>query len=345
MKKVSIIIPVYNSQEYLPKCLESVECQTLKDIEIICVNDGSTDNSLDILKSYALKDDRFVVINKENGGVSSARNAGLDAAEGEFVMFLDADDLLELQACEIAYNAVISQGCDIGVFSYWNLFENSELKLSYRGELIQKMLNNEIETNYFLFQAAIWDKIYKLSLLNDNNIRFVEHLKTSEDSVFCFMTSFCNPKYCLIDKSLYIHRLDNSNSVTNTLKSCIKTDLDALEYFYNTSVFQRQTFDVQLKVIERFCLGCVYFYKKFCYEGCRAQFVKDIKNTLKYIEARYDKKSLNSLAGYNKVKSVIKFKPLKFLFSINNTWDKKYKVLTIVGMDIKFKNSRKAAKA
>jgi glycosyltransferase involved in cell wall biosynthesis len=93
---ISIIIPVYNAEKYLNKCLESVINQTLKDIEIICINDGSTDNSLDILQKYAKQDNRFIIINQDSSGAGVARNAGLDKAQGEYLAFLDSDDFFEL---------------------------------------------------------------------------------------------------------------------------------------------------------------------------------------------------------------------------------------------------------
>ena len=100
--KVSVIIPVYNVEKYLRQCLDSVVNQTLKDIEIICIDDGSTDNSLNILKEYAQKDNRIKIISKKNGGLSSARNAGLKFATGEFVGFVDSDDYIERETYENA---------------------------------------------------------------------------------------------------------------------------------------------------------------------------------------------------------------------------------------------------
>jgi glycosyltransferase involved in cell wall biosynthesis len=103
MPKVSIVIPVYNVEKYLRQCLDSVVNQTLKDIEIICVNDGSTDNSLQILEEYANKDDRIKIINKDNGGLSSARNAGLEIATGVYIGFVDSDDYIEIETYNEAY--------------------------------------------------------------------------------------------------------------------------------------------------------------------------------------------------------------------------------------------------
>ena len=104
MVKVSVIIPVYNVEQYLKECLDSVINQTLKDIEIICINDGSTDGSLKILEKYESLDDRIVVFSQENSGLSATRNKGMQLSSGEYVYFMDSDDYLELNALEELYN-------------------------------------------------------------------------------------------------------------------------------------------------------------------------------------------------------------------------------------------------
>lgn len=111
--KVSVIVPVYNSEKYLARCLDSIICQTLKDIEIICINDGSKDNSLEILNKYAEKDARIKIINQENQGVSATRNAGVQASKGDFIGFVDSDDWIEEKFFENLYNAVIDNNCDM----------------------------------------------------------------------------------------------------------------------------------------------------------------------------------------------------------------------------------------
>ena len=124
MSKVSIIIPVYNVEKYLKKCLDSVINQTYKDIEIICVNDGSKDGSENILKEYATKDSRIKIIEKKNGGLSSARNAGLDVASGEYCYFVDSDDWIELNTIEKLTDIILSNDVDVVVHSANNIPED-----------------------------------------------------------------------------------------------------------------------------------------------------------------------------------------------------------------------------
>lgn len=132
MVKVSIIVPVYNVEKFLEKCLDSLVNQTLHDIEIICINDGSTDKSLEILKSFANKDKRITVIDKQNEGPSVARNVGLEKAQGEYIGFVDSDDWVDLDFYEKLYNSAINNGADISTASIirWRK-HNTKYKIKY----------------------------------------------------------------------------------------------------------------------------------------------------------------------------------------------------------------------
>ena len=117
--KISVIVPVYNVEKYLSECLDSIVNQTLKDIEIICLNDGSTDNSFSILKEYALKDERIILIDKENDGLGYTRKIGLDNAKGEYILFCDSDDYYaELTAFEELYNYIEKVKVDVVIFNF-----------------------------------------------------------------------------------------------------------------------------------------------------------------------------------------------------------------------------------
>lgn len=120
---INIIVPVYNTATYLPQCLDSLVNQTYRDIEIICVNDGSTDNSPDILKAYAERDSRILVIHQENLGLSGARNKGLESARGEWVMFVDSDDWIGTDCCKTLLSHTDKQ-TDVCLFSYIREFAN-----------------------------------------------------------------------------------------------------------------------------------------------------------------------------------------------------------------------------
>ncbi|EET60574.1 hypothetical protein BRYFOR_07392 [Marvinbryantia formatexigens DSM 14469] len=177
-KKVSVIIPVYNVEKYLEKCLDSVERQTLPEIEIICVNDGSTDGSLQILQSYAEKDDRIIIINKENGGLSSARNAGLAVAEGEYVYFLDSDDWILAETLEVLYDECKKENLDTILFDADSIFETEEVERlhpSYRDYYHREDCFGNTVTGQRLFAEMMPREQYRSSAcLQMNRRAFLE---------------------------------------------------------------------------------------------------------------------------------------------------------------------------
>lgn len=144
---ISIIVPVYNVEKYLPQCLESLINQTYANIEIICVNDGSTDNSLEILDKYAKRDSRIIVINQKNSGVSVARNAALKIISGKYLMFVDGDDWIELNNCETAYNLIEKYNADVVMWSYIREYPNKALKKTFH-LMILYMKRNMCAKNY-----------------------------------------------------------------------------------------------------------------------------------------------------------------------------------------------------
>ena len=173
MVKISIIIPVYNSEKFLNKCLESIVNQTLKDIEIICINDGSTDNSLSILNSFAQKDSRVIVINQDNQGQSCARNAGLAIAKGEYIGFVDSDDWIDLDFYEKLYKAAKKYDADIAAAGMKRL---RPYKWKYHLKIKNEEYTENTDRKFLLCDVPdkcyIWNKIYKSSELKNYNIIF-----------------------------------------------------------------------------------------------------------------------------------------------------------------------------
>lgn len=169
MKKVSIIVPVYNVEKYLRSCLDSIINQTFKDIEIICVNDGSTDNSLEILKEYSKKDDRIIIINQENKGLSAARNTGIQNADSEFIAFVDSDDWIDLEFIEKLYNAAIKNNCDIAAASIIRKREHSQkYRVHYSEEKVYTTLEEKLNICKIPNCCYVWNKLYKSELVKNN---------------------------------------------------------------------------------------------------------------------------------------------------------------------------------
>ena len=338
--KISVIIPVYNVAEYLTKCLDSVVNQTLKDIEIICVNDGSVDNSLEILKTYAQQDNRIIIIDKQNEGVAATRNDALDVAKGDYIMFLDSDDYLALDACEIAYSKITSENADIGVFSHIE-HENDSFIEAPKNKNVRQFAQDETLTDYSCFQIMSCDKIYKKSFLNDNNLRFPKGIKNAEDSVFCWCCLFNKPKYCFIEKPIYIYIVNRKNSATNAYENCIKNNNAAFKTLFNLQIFKNQPLETQLTIISHFCNGTRWYWDNFYKFYQRKAMIKDIRELLKFLEEHYDKKDLMTLKKYRVLKNIYWYTFVNTLFSMVNSRSKSHKIITILGFKIKYKRKKR----
>ncbi len=220
--KISVIVPVYNVAQYLPKCLDSIINQTMKDIEIICVDDGSTDNSGKILEKYAKKDHRINIIEKKNGGLSSARNAGLNVATGEFITFIDSDDWVDERFCEKLYDSITKNNADISICAVHQFDnrtgENDDSNPYYTLEFFDSSFDNKVfshkDTKNFLFDVCVmaWNKIYRKSFLDSLNARFPEGL-IFEDGPFFFSIFFKTQRVTIVRDYLYYYRINRKNSI------------------------------------------------------------------------------------------------------------------------------------
>ena len=218
MIKISVIIPVYNAGKYLRECLDSVIGQTLQDIEIICVDDGSTDSSLSVLQKYAAKDTRLKIVAQANQGAAAARNVGMAVAQGEYLAFLDSDDLYCSEALQKAYNRAISVNADMVVFEA-DFFDDK-----------QGLLRTErLETRYlaglqefsayaipeFIFQISscnTWNKLYKREFVQRSGLQYQE-LKTANDLCFVYSALACAGKIAVLKEPLVRHRVLHSGNL------------------------------------------------------------------------------------------------------------------------------------
>lgn len=217
MIKISVIIPVYNVEAYLNRCLDSVCNQTLSDIEIICVDDCSPDNSIDILNQYAKTDSRIKIIQKDkNGGLSAARNSGLDIAKGDYIYFLDSDDWIDLDYLDVMYNAAINHDVEVVV--------NDNVISEKKGSSIPyNHISSKDFTNNTLLNAMenidkilwnVWSKLYKKSFIDKHNFKFPEGY-INEDLYFQLITFPYLNNIAFIKESNY-HYLDRENGIMNT---------------------------------------------------------------------------------------------------------------------------------
>lgn len=210
--KVSVIVPVYNVEKFLSKCIESIQNQTHKNLEIIFVNDGSSDSSSTILRHYEKKDTRIIVIDKENTGVSDTRNWGINYSTGEFVCFADADDYLMEDYVQYLLDLAISHKAEIALTT--NLFSNFDLKQIKSDNI--RLLNSEQATEEMLcyrYPIGVYSKIFSRKFLGEN-IRFLEELFIGEGFNFNVTSLQKANKVVVGEKKIYFYRKDNSESAT-----------------------------------------------------------------------------------------------------------------------------------
>lgn len=204
--KVSVIIPVYNAEKYLHRCIGSILNQTHQNWEAIMVNDGSTDSSLDILNTYAGKDVRFRVISKENYGASSARNAGLDALRTEYFCFVDADDSIHPDYLRKMLEAAIEHNCDLVI---------TGINFKDRGGMLYLSGLQELIPSQYIkcTTGGPVAKLYRRNTLNTPKLRFYEDMHYAEDYVFTLTYALRVNQYYAVQEALYNYHYDNENSL------------------------------------------------------------------------------------------------------------------------------------
>lgn len=248
MSKISVVVPVYNVEKLLQRCLNSLINQSLHDIEIICINDGSTDKSLEILKSFANKDKRITVIDKQNEGLSVARNVGLEKAQGEFVAFLDSDDWVDLDFYEKLYNSAVNNNADIAVAGIIRTKTNKKtFILEYNKEEVTSDIYKKIELCDIPECCFVWNKIYRLDKLKSLNIQF-EVGRIYEDMIWTPQVLYAVDKIVTVPDTYYYY-WRHANTLVK--KSNAKTDAD-LKYAKDkfVSFFKEHNIDIDKYLVK-----------------------------------------------------------------------------------------------
>ena len=255
MEKISIIVPVYNVEVYLRECIDSILKQTYTNLEIILVNDGSTDSSLDICKEYKKKHKNIMIVDKKNGGVSDARNAGLDVATGEYIMFSDPDDFYAPNSCEVLYNAIKKTGVEFVSANF--AFTNNDGTPWKKPMFSDKFQETEItiedyQKSFYLLNCGVWNKIFRREFIEKNKMRFEIGLP-SEDDIFITYAFMKAKKAYYIKDIVYFYRqrdikkgnlsisyncsIDYFNGINKTYKIVYKNfknnkQMDFYRYYY-----------------------------------------------------------------------------------------------------------------
>ena len=333
MPKFSIIIPVYNVEKYLKKCLDSIANQTYSDFEAICIYDSSSDNSLNILKEYAQKDSRFKYYIGDNKGVGVARNYALELAIGSYIGFVDSDDWVELNWLQEVADKISKTNADLIEFNNYENFESDGREKVHKDKIhlnSNKVFNFKINKKYlFGNHLAAWNKFVKRELVQENCIKFSE-MRRSEDTIFSLKSKIFAKTIAYIDKPMY-HYLIRQNSSVHSISA---QNMQVIDCFFEIKDFlkEQKLFDNYKNEFYNNALQTFYHAYISLPENLKSEFVNRIED---FFESRkYSKAVINGKKTF-----------LKQLFSVINIYEfgqKMGKQITILG--IKFNISSKKEK-
>lgn len=354
--KVSVIIPVYNAEKYLAECLDSIVCQTLSDIEIICVNDGSSDNSLSLLEAYSRKDNRFKIINQENSGPGVARNTGINVASGEYIFFVDSDDTIFPETLEKMYNKASSLDLDICVCrSYeYNIKTQNQSLIPLGAQLPKEDVfsSSDISDSIFLlFGGWPWDKLYKSSLIKDNNISF-PNLKNSEDTYFVYKSLILSNRISLLNDFLILHKMNITISVSKTRESDCDAFIKSMDLL-RQDLLASNKWDIFKKCFVSYFMIFALWHLQTISESLKDTLLKSVKNYIQKLKIKktdfVDKYSYSIFISLQKSENYKHFEKLmnnfnsfwERIFSVKNSKNSNHKVITILGLRIKIRKPEK----
>lgn len=317
MAEISILVPVYNVEKYLEACLDSILAQTFADFEVICMDDGSTDRSGDILDAYALRDNRVKVIHKENSGYGKTMNEAMGLAKGKYIGIVESDDTIEQDMYQILYQTVTEYDLDFvktDFYAVWDR-EDGTLKKQYcsmtenRG-MYNRVLNPNAELDAYFLEKFTWDALYKKDLILQNKIRYNETPGASyQDNGFWFQTFYWARRVMFLDRAFYNYRQDNMlSSIHNTQKVyAMKNEFDFIRKFMDDQAdvdkelyricfhmrmrayigtLQRIDFPVKLEFAQMMEQERLFFeeQKEARYDRMTREQITIIKNPLDYVE-------------------------------------------------------------
>ena len=222
MPKVSIVVPVYNVEQYLEKCIGSLAEQTLHDIEIICINDGSSDKSCEILEKFAKNDKRIIVIDKENCGLASARNTGLETATGEFIGFVDSDDWIDPEFYEKLYKAACETGAEIAAAGILRKNDKKQkVRLNFKEQKIYTTFEDKVNAMDTINSPSVWNKIYKREFTERIGLKF-QDVRYYEDGYYTINALYYSNKLVTVPDVKYYYFI-NPTSIVKSRKTEKKT--------------------------------------------------------------------------------------------------------------------------
>ena len=313
--QVSIIVPVYNVENYIERCLNSLVNQTFKDIEIITINDGSTDKSLELINKYVKEDIRVSVIDLGDEGVSYCRNLGIEKANGKYIMFVDSDDWIDSNMIEAMYKKAEENKLDLVMCSYIREFkDHSKEKIfnlpeeiiykedKVKNELLRKLVGpvKEELSNPEMLDAlgTVWGKLYRADILKENKIKFVDlkEIGSAEDTLFNIFTFNYLKKVMFLNKPMYHYWRDNPKSVTSQYNSKLKEQRKVFFKYISDFIKENnfeQVFEEALN--NRICTSVLGLGLIECSKNNKISGINKIKNIKKIINEEYIRNAYKNL--------------------------------------------------
>lgn len=299
MPKISVVMPVYNVGEYVGECLNSIINQSLYDIEIICVNDGSTDNSLEILNTYAEKNKRIIVINKKNEGSGIARNTGLKIATGEYIYFVDSDDWLDNEkVLEEIYEKASTENLDMLIFGGLSCYigKNNRVYKSNGGYSLKTLppkyfkgvfSAKDIKKDIFKFPSTAWTKLYKREFLEKNHILF-QSIGVGQDQLPFFHSMITAERIAVLDKCLYCYRKNRPNSAMTVKKKKNFSPIYVLRGIEELLIGMGRIYEYDTIFIDRYFSKATSWLGKFDI-ALKPSYYREYIHTLNHIRKTYPK--------------------------------------------------------
>ncbi len=297
MKKpeISVVVPVYNVEKYLKQCLDSILVQTFSNIEIICVNDGSTDNSRKILEEYKNKDSRIKIVDKKNGGLSSARNAGMKVAVGEFISFIDSDDWIEPTMLEKLYESMTTHNTDITICAVHQFDEqkqkNDDSNKYYTLEYFDESFDNKVfsyeDVRPFIMDVCVmaWNKLYRRSHIDECQAEFPEGL-IFEDGPFFFSIFFKTKRVSIVRDFLYNYRINRTGSIIQKAGKKFLDVIDVVELMFNSVKQLENEEEIRKTFCKKKVEDFIYRFENLD-SKYKSQFAKKLKNKSSLVNEEY----------------------------------------------------------
>ena len=347
---LSVIIPVYNVEKYLAQTLDSVINQTYKNLEIICVNDGSKDNSRNILEEYKNKDSRIIIVDQENQGLAAARNTGLKHFTGELVAFLDSDDWLELDFYEKLIERLALDNSDIAVGETHYVYSDRISQTDWVNDFTFYKTHKDIlesieEKQNIIYACACWNKIYRADLIKDNNLEFPYGLFI-EDVPFTFAATILANKISLVKGAVLKYRRQDESILAKAKENRTSFDIfkiyDVCENWLAHADLNDDVKEEYKNILENFEIFNINSWLGGTCPKYKQEFYKNMKNRIKNFNIKnnkyINKETLkifyliknNNYEAYEKKCTKIKITFLEQLFSIRNEYVKK--VVRILGL-------------